>query len=42
MTREMLVPPAAPAAGRGQKLVIAIAIGMAVLIAVIAYMGLTG
>jgi len=40
MTREMLVPPPAPAAGRGQKLVIALVIGLAILIGVIAYLGI--
>ena len=41
MTREMLVPPPAPAAGNGQKLVIALAIGLALLIALIAFFGWT-
>lgn len=40
MTREMLVPPPAPAAGSGQKLVIALVVALVALIAIIALMGL--
>ena len=40
MTREMLVPPPAPAAGSGQKLVIGLVIGIVLLFAVIAFTGL--
>ena len=42
MTREMLTPPPAPAAGSGQKVVIALVAGIAIIIAVIAYLGLRG
>ena len=39
MTREMLVPPPAPAAGSGQKFVIALVIGFVVLVVIITYLG---
>ena len=42
MTRELLVPPPAPAAGAGQKAIIALIAVLAVAIAVIAYLGLRG
>jgi hypothetical protein len=41
MTKEMLVPPPAPAAGRGQKLVIGLAIVIVIALAIIAYLGMT-
>ncbi len=39
MTREMLVPPPAPAAGSGQKFVMALVIALVVLVAIITYLG---
>lgn len=39
MTREMLVPPPAPAAGSGQKFVMALVIAMVVIVAIITYLG---
>lgn len=40
MTREMLVPPPAPKAGSGQKLVIALVVGFVFLVGIIAYLGM--
>ena len=40
MTREMLVPPPPPKAGSGQKFIYALVIGLVLLLAVIAYLGL--